>query len=209
MPDPSVQNNPLSHDVNLQAFLYASGELEGIEAASFERRLGEEQAAREALSQAVLLCQPLGSQISAGPNPVYRECVRRRLRPRPNMERIVEQPRADRGHPVIWSVLGAAAAVLLLFSLERLGSRAVPDGAGGVTVAERGPSSTVPGDLDDPPNAFVSDVALVWAKLPNGEHLRMARAEEMRRKSRAEDFQRLATPHQQHPRELASPTLKN
>jgi hypothetical protein len=110
-------NTPSSHDLNVQAFLYASGELEETEAVCFERRLAEEQAAREALSQAVLLCQPLGS-FTAAPDPGYRECVRRRLRPRPGMECGSGRPRVDRGHPVLWCLLGAAA-VLLVLALER------------------------------------------------------------------------------------------
>ncbi len=80
MPNASWQNDPSGNDLHLQAFLYASGELDKSAAVSFERRLAEEQAAREALCQAVLLWQPLGRQTDSGPDPVYRECVRQRLR---------------------------------------------------------------------------------------------------------------------------------
>jgi hypothetical protein len=121
MPDPQVRNTSFNADVNVQAFLYANGELNGVEAMCFERRLAEEQAAREALSQAVFLCQRLGAS-TGGPDPIYRERVRRRLRPQHSADRLVGQRRGERGHSVIWCVLGAAA-VLLFFAVERIDER--------------------------------------------------------------------------------------
>ena len=118
MPEPQVSFN---RDVDVQAFLYANGELNGVEAVYFERRLAEEQAAREALSQAVCLCERLGSS-ARGPDPMYRERVRRRLRPEPGLDRFRGQIRVERGHPILWCVLGAAA-VLLFFAFERIDER--------------------------------------------------------------------------------------
>jgi hypothetical protein len=121
MPDPLVSNTAFNRDVNVQAFLYANGELNGIEALCFERRLAEEQAAREALSEAVFLCQRLGAS-AGGPDPIYRERVRRRLRLGPSTERFAGQPQVERAQPMTWCILGAAA-VLLFFAFERIDER--------------------------------------------------------------------------------------
>jgi anti-sigma-K factor RskA len=117
MLDPSVTNSPFRQDLDVQAFLYANGELDGTEAVRFERRLAEEQAAREALSEAVLLCQPPGTA-TAAPDPGYRERVRRRLQPTARTQPDIGQSRL--GRSVIWALLGAAA-VLLFLSVERTG----------------------------------------------------------------------------------------
>jgi hypothetical protein len=116
MPDPSLTDTSAPRDLDVQAFLYASGELDGTEAVRFERRLAEEQAAREALSEAVVLCQPPGSSTPT-PNPGYRECVRRRLRPGARTQSDGQAVAAS-GRAVIWCLIGAAA-VLLFLSLER------------------------------------------------------------------------------------------
>jgi hypothetical protein len=117
MPDPSVTDISSRPDLAVEAVLYASGELDGIEAAHFERRLAEEQAAREALSEAVWLCQPLG-KTAVAPDPGYREGVRRRLRRGTRMQRDVSQARAGSGRALIWCLIGAAA-VFLFLNLER------------------------------------------------------------------------------------------
>jgi anti-sigma factor RsiW len=127
MPNRSVPPAVPGDDLGLQAFLYVSDELEGSEAASFERHLGEDQAAREALCRAVRLCLTLGSPTDAAPNPAYRERVRQRLRSWPTSGRVAGRARAPRGHPVIWGLLGAAAALLLMLVLQRPHAPAIPD----------------------------------------------------------------------------------
>jgi hypothetical protein len=64
-----------------QALLYAAGELRGDEAAAFEGRLGEDQYAREALAQAVLLARAVNGERPPTPDPDYRRHVARRLLP--------------------------------------------------------------------------------------------------------------------------------
>src|SRR5262245_43763797 len=94
-----------------QAYLYAGGELDGPEEAAFERRLGDDPAAREALCQAVRLSAGLGGRPPAVPGPAFRECVRRRLRRGPGGRK------GYPGHPALWGALGAAAAVLAMAGL--------------------------------------------------------------------------------------------
>src|SRR5213080_840229 len=104
-PDPPDSGEPCE-PLAFQALLYASEGLAEADAAAFERRLAEDQAAREALAQAVPLALALRGQAVSSPNPVYRSRVRRRLLPRP-----------PRVHPAVWTGLGAAAAVLVMLGL--------------------------------------------------------------------------------------------
>jgi len=98
-------------DANL-AFLYANGELDAEAKAAFERRLGEEQPLREALCQAVELMRTLEGLAPLVPPPAYRQRVRQRLQPTGGWWR----GRTYGGHPVFWSGLGAAAALLAVFA---------------------------------------------------------------------------------------------
>ncbi len=91
MPKVSAQHERSSNGLRLRAFLYVHGELHKSDELSFERRLALEQAARDALCQAVLLCQPLRRQAGAGPDPGYRERVRQRLRFQRRCPRLAEE----------------------------------------------------------------------------------------------------------------------
>jgi hypothetical protein len=86
---------------------YARGELRGAAAAAFERRLGAEQAARDALCSAVRRAAEWDGREPPRPDPAYRRHVLRRLRPR----------RAGRGRPAAWALAGAAAAAAVLLLL--------------------------------------------------------------------------------------------
>lgn len=99
------------------AFRYASGEMATAEAAEFERRLGEEQKLRESLCQAVELLQSLEEIDPSLPRPEYRQRVRQQLRLRRREQRRT-RPRRYRGHPMFWSGLGAAAALLAVLLLS-------------------------------------------------------------------------------------------
>jgi anti-sigma factor RsiW len=95
-----------SEGLGTQALLYANGEMEPDAAADFERRLGEDQTAREALAQAVALSRTLIQVSAVRPTSDYRAEARRRLLP--------PQSRTQRGHPVLWMLAGAALAILML-----------------------------------------------------------------------------------------------
>lgn len=65
------------------AKLYAEGEMDATEAAAFEERLAGDQAARDALCQAVQHSRSLAGLAPSTPHPGYRERVRARLGNRP------------------------------------------------------------------------------------------------------------------------------
>jgi hypothetical protein len=107
------------NDLALQALLYASGELDEPDAALFERRLGEDQEAREALLQAVQNNLTALGQPAVAPDPEYRDRVRQRLRQRKRLLRSQRQPSAF-GPVALWMVLGAIGAVLLMLVLSHM-----------------------------------------------------------------------------------------
>src|SRR5690348_14391071 len=102
-----------------QALLYAGGELDGPAAQAFEKSLELDQAARDALCAAVELASAADGRAPAAPDPAYRAAVRRRLRPA--AWRRLLGPRTYRGHPLLWSGLGAAAALLLAVAMTAVG----------------------------------------------------------------------------------------
>jgi len=102
-----------------QALLYASGEMDGPELAAFEARLGEEQAAREALLQAVQLSLGQAGPASLRPDPAYRERVRARVQPAGGIRGWLARLRWYTGHPLAWGGLGALAAVLIMLGVAQ------------------------------------------------------------------------------------------
>lgn len=176
----------------LQALLYASGELDEAQLPDFEQRLGEDQGARDALCQAVQMTLALKGQLPARPNPAYRERVRQRLQTRQPWWQAVADKRAYRGHPALWSGLGAAAAVLLMIGLGQL----THVGSSPQVVVQPGAIPVAPPKEPSPAEntavaAATPEEAHTWAELTNSNHLEKAHNEEARRKNRAEELQRL------------------
>lgn len=120
MPDDILPTELPAEDLVLQAMLYASGELDAEQTAAFEQRLGDDQAARDALCKAVELTALPGGE-PAEPDPAYRSRVRHRLRQRRRHRRGLT---GDTGslyqHPAFWSVLGAALAVLFMVVISHI-----------------------------------------------------------------------------------------
>lgn len=114
-------------DLAFQALLYASGELDDGEAFAFEERLGVDQAARDALCEAVEISQALNGSLSAAPDPAYRARVRQRLSQRRRHGRSLSSRSSAWGHPAFWVALGAILAVLLI-SLVTLAVVTLPAG---------------------------------------------------------------------------------
>lgn len=106
----------LAEPLLTEARRYAGGDLPPAGAVAFEQRLATDQAAREALCQAVRLAQAPDGPSALGPDPAYRDEVRRRLLGRT----------AYRRRPLLWGALGAAAALLLTFGT--LGRLPLPPG---------------------------------------------------------------------------------
>jgi hypothetical protein len=195
--------------VPLQAFLYANGELDSAEASAFERRLGEDQSAREALCQAVQLSRTLNRLAAARPNPAYRERVRERLRRRSCWNWLFGQ-RTYRGHPAIWSAVGAAAAVLLVIGLAQLPAALItqphpplPEPRKAIHKEEVVPAPVV----EVPQLATSEDVASRWADLHDTSRVTRAHEEEMRRKHRSDDRFKPTKPgeHRSRPMSNQSP----
>ena len=152
-------------ELALQALLYASGELEGEELAVFEHRLGQEQAARDALAQAVELTLTMSGE-PAGPDPALRQRIRHRLRQRRRHRNSLSQSATFLGHPALWSAIGALVAVLVI-----------------VIIGQMAALSLNP----DPPNppaqpVLTIDEAIIWSDLHDGDHLNQVRDEEQKRK---------------------------
>jgi anti-sigma factor RsiW len=103
-------------ELALQAYLYAGGELSDADRTRFEQRLAIDQAAREALANAVEMSAALRGEASR-PDPAYRDRVRQRLRPS-WWSRLLAR-RSYRGHPLLWTAAGAAASLLLALTLFR------------------------------------------------------------------------------------------
>jgi hypothetical protein len=203
MRDPHSPRDASGDPTALQALLYATGELDPAEAAAFEKRLGEDQAAREALCQAVQLAATLNQLAAARPDPAYRERVRQRLR-RWSCWSWLFGRQTYRGHPAVWSAVGAAAAVLLVMGLAQLsgasGARSHPPLPEPRKAAEE---EVIPPPVAEPPQlAATEDVATRWADLHDTSRVTRVHDEEMRRKQRAEDRFKSARPVDRRPRTL-------
>lgn len=200
-------HQPTGNDsVALQAFLYATGELDEAEAAAFERRLGEDQAAREALCQAVELTQALAPRPAPRPDPSYRQRVRERLRHRRLGWLFGRQ--TYRGHPAVWSAVGAAAAVLIVISIAHLQAALVTQRHRPLPVP-RGveQEAPIPAPFVEPPQLTATeDMAVTWATLHTNSvnHVTKVHDEEMRRKHRLEERTRLALPAERRPRPMSN-----
>lgn len=175
----------------LQALLYAGGELDEADAIAFEGRLAEDQSAREALAQAVELTQTLEGRQPARPDPRWRGRVRDRLAGPSLWQRVVGK-RAYRGHPAVWTGLGAAAAVLLMLTT------ASPSPAPKLAEQQQPEAPAVPS----------AEAASMWADLHNTEHMEKAHADENRRKIRVED-RRLAKSDDRRGRLHTAPTVRH
>src|SRR5579862_9655933 len=146
-------------DENLAALalLYANNEMDAADAAAFERRLSDDQRAREALCQAVELAKALEGCPTPMPNPSYRQAVRLRLQPQGFWQRVASR-RPYRGHPAFWSALGAAA-VLLAVCVNQWAGPAAKAPAEQVVAAK--PQAVEP--ASDP---ALDETALAWAEIP-------------------------------------------
>jgi hypothetical protein len=178
-------------NVAWQAFLYASGELDEKQALAFEDRLGNDQAAREALSMAAQLAVLPGLSPPLRPNPDYRDVVRLRLKQREDGSVRMFSRRTYRGHPLLWGLVGAAAAVLIMVGLGQAGVQ-IPFGPASNTSVAQVPAPQV--DVDEDAMVPSLEAANVWAEISQSDHLLKAHGDELRRKTRSEEWRRLVNP---------------
>jgi hypothetical protein len=183
-------------DLDTRALLYVGGEMNPTEASAFERLLGEDQRAREALVLAVELARTLDGLPTPSPNPAYRAEVRGRLLPQGACSWLVNS-RRYRGHPVAWATLGGVAALLAVTLLTHdFSSSSQPQPEQAQVMP------TLPGPMAGPPN--LDETALFWSEIPKHERMNRLLEEEHRRKSKSEDV-RLARGEEQPNRLTASP----
>jgi hypothetical protein len=179
----------LKNTLSFQALLYAGGELDEEDSKVFEQRLADDQTARDALCQASQVLESGHSQNPLGPDPGYRQKVLLQLSGGSNFWEKFFAIRPQRGHPLLWGLCGAAAALLLLVGFEKYE-------AGQVKNAESPALGT--------PNESISTQALgiqelgplaetadIWADMHPSDHLLKARDDEVRRRVRALERSRL------------------
>jgi hypothetical protein len=148
---------PWADGLIFQALLYTSGDLEEQEAAAFEQRLGEDQTAREAVSEAVQLALVSNFQTPAAPDRTYRERVRQRLQPHRRFWHWLVGQRIYPGHPALWGTLGATVVLLVFGFLNTPAALAPPPAADPAAAApDRAPADKA--EVSSPPAT-----AKVWA----------------------------------------------
>jgi anti-sigma-K factor RskA len=166
-----------------QAILYACGELDQSAEQAFDRRLGDDQAVRETLCRAVRLAR----QSKAGrPNPAYRAGVRARLLPAARPRGWKSAARSGRGRAIL---CGLAVAMAVIAASWLLPAGTPLEGASGPESSQVQAAAPSP---DPDAQVALAQVALVWAEMSPSDHLVRARAEEARRRIRAEERDWLA-----------------
>ena len=102
----------------LLALRYAAGELDPAETELFESRLGVDQAARDALAEAVRLSAAASGLPTPAPDPLVREAAREKLQPTWATRLFPRRP--YRGHPLAWAGGGGLAAAVVAVVLPVL-----------------------------------------------------------------------------------------
>lgn len=172
------------------ALRYAAGDLSPGEVEAFELRLAEDQAARDALSEAVRLSAAAIGQASPVPDPSFRALIRTRL------------GFGSRSRPLLWAGLGAAVvAVCALFAVSAA-DRAAPAEeavAAPITTASEPLANAPAPDSPAAPDAVAPEhpagacndeqrsVAEIWADLSSHEGVEKAHEDEMKWRQRVRD----------------------
>lgn len=206
MPEAPARDHDEHPEPTLQAtaLRYAAGDLAAAESDAFEARLGHDQAARDALAEAVRLSAAALGQEPPAPHRSFRAAIRERLsgwRAPALLSR-----RAYRGHPLAWAMLGAVAvaactvAGLSLADREPTADPEVP----AVAIAPdprpaqpAAPSAPAPGEgevfpVSAPAAGECGDhpalsVAEIWANLSTPDHVERSHDEEMKWRQKLRD----------------------
>src|SRR5438105_15564753 len=125
VPPPQPQD-PLA--LQALALRYAAADLPPADAAAFEARLATDQAAREALAEAVRLSAAALGRAPPTPDRTFRDMIRERLSGR-WLPRWLSR-RAYRGHPLAWAALGAAVVGVTAVATVHLAARPADRQAG-------------------------------------------------------------------------------
>jgi len=202
---------PDARALEATALHYAARDLSAAEAEAFEIRLAGDQAARDALAEAVRLSAAALGQAPPAPDGSFRALIRDRLRPLVAWHPRWLTRRAYRGHPLAWA--GAGAVVVAGATLVGL-RLAEPDAAHTpvATVRPALPAAPAPAvlaaadELVPPregevvvnavvePHAAVAEsgmslrAAEIWAELSTPDHVEKTHEEDARWRQRVRDF---------------------
>jgi anti-sigma-K factor RskA len=188
MPEAKTNGDARYDNLAWQALLYASGELDAAQTADFEHRLGNDQEAREALTVAVQLAQIPGASSTVAPSPAYRQRVHQQLERGTTFWGNPWGKRAYRGHPLFWSLAGAAVMALLIVGIGQSAPRSATEHA---TKSTADSPAAEPDDVESSQVASSMEEAYIWADLSQNDHLLKAHDEETRRRLRTDEWHRL------------------
>lgn len=113
MYDPTTR--PADAELAVTALRYAAGDMDALEAEGFEIRLADDQAARDALAEAVRLSAAASGAPAPVPDPLRKRAVAERLHPT-WLSRLFPR-RPYRGHPLVWAGLGGGIAAAVAVTL--------------------------------------------------------------------------------------------
>ena len=116
-----TSHSPRNDDLALTALRFAAGELSSDRAEAFAEQMAHDQAARDALSDAIRLSAAALGQSSPVPDPLTREAVREQVRGTWLAWLFPRRP--YRGHPLAWAGLGGTVAASLTVFGVWLGDR--------------------------------------------------------------------------------------
>jgi hypothetical protein len=106
---------PADAELAVTALRYAAGDMDSLEAEGFEIRLADDQAARDALAEAVRLSAAASGAPTPTPDPLRKQAVTERLHPTLFSRLFPRRP--YRGHPLVWAGLGGGIAAAVAVTL--------------------------------------------------------------------------------------------
>jgi len=182
--------------LNYDALLYAGNELDRDAAELFEERLATDQAARDALANAMQLTLLVAGRPTK-PDPQYREEVRSRFS-HPSWWGRFWKPRIRRGPALAWVAVGgiAASVAIACWPIQPLPSPVTEPVV--IEVVERLPEPTIEAvvpiavpteqvadatPIPTPMGDMTSDAAAMWEEMSNSDHLQRVQEEELRRRA--------------------------
>lgn len=179
MRDPTLQATALR---------FAAGDLSPAESEAFEARLATDEAAQDALAEAVRLSAAAIGQAAPAPHRSFRDRVRARVH-------------GSRFQPIAWVALGGVAVALAAVVGLQL-SPPVPAPDVGIAPVEVHEVAVAP----EPRAVAVADehpptMAEIWAELSTPDHVEKAHDDEIRRRQRMRDI------HTLHPTKPAASLL--
>ncbi|HJZ57536.1 MAG TPA: hypothetical protein VKE74_21380 [Gemmataceae bacterium] len=194
-----------------QALRYAAGDLLPAEAEAFEARLATDQAARDAIAEAVRLSAAALGQAPPAPDRSFREMIRERLFVRWLPGWLAR--RAYRGHPLAWAGLGAALVAVVAVAAVQLAGAPPSDPPASARTAAPSATRPAPGPVPGPQSGVVTvpaprpgdpthaavggegaddtmaRAAELWAEMSTPDHVEKTVEEEAKWKQRLRDLQ--------------------